>query len=409
MADNGEFWKVHQAALARLKASDDQIAHGLELHRSSFVCDTFGFLPRVMSPAAAAKFDDFLATGPTADEAEYKRQELEAEARATDADSTDFCRRAITAAGVNCISPPVGSEKHLHHSVHRMSLYQRTFDALPELFRKVTGADEVERAHRDGVLGVWCGANCAPVHGGLEEGREAHHWIDVYHRFGIRMMHLTYNRRNWIGDGCMEPDDAGLSLHGREVVKHLNDLGIVVDTPHSGQQTTIDAAKHSRAPIASSHTACAALHPHPRAKRDDVLKAVADGGGLVGIVALAKFLSTAGSLTSLLDHVEHAVNLIGIDHVALATDSAASGPLPPQAQTAPRRGELSGGGWYGAWEHAGELHWQPGDHDQQSLAWLNWPYFTVGLVTRGFDDDSIRKILGGNWLRLLRAVARAAS
>ncbi len=401
-------------ALACLGLTHEEAERGLALHRRAFVADTFGFLPAAMSRSAVTKLNQLIEAGASADEVVAAKQELGVYSWALDPDCRQACVAGIVAAGVNLISPPVGSELHLHHSLHRMSLYAYTFDALPDVFRKVTSTAAIEEARRDQVLAVLCGANCAPVHGGLTEGHDAHRWIDIYYRFGIRMMHLTYNRRNWIGDGCMENDDAGLSRHGREVIRHLNELGIVVDTPHSGQQTTIDAARCSAAPIVSSHTGCAALYPHPRMKRDDTLQAVADSGGLVGIVALGSFLGPPGGLIRLLDHIDHAVNLIGIDHVAIGTDRAYTAPQPaePKVASGPRMSPCGSAAWYGAWERVDEVlpdyAADKARGSEDGLEWTNWPYYTVGLKARGYADEDILKILGGNFLRVLGEVEQAA-
>ncbi|PJB67220.1 MAG: dipeptidase, partial [Armatimonadetes bacterium CG_4_9_14_3_um_filter_58_7] len=218
--------------------------------------------------------------------------------------------------------------------------------------------------------------------------------------------------RNWLGDGCMEPADAGLSLHGREVVKHMNRIGMVVDTPHSGQQTTIDAANHSKAPIMATHTACQSIHPHPRGKNNDALKAIADTGGLVGICAIPYFLGERGTLKDLLNHIDYAVDLMGVDHVGIGTDTTYPMPhytdVPSPWEKYPKVSPYNGDAWYGAWESVQHLHTTPDEEQQQSLAWTNWPCFTVGLVARGYSEGDIAKIIGGNFLRVLRAVEESA-
>ncbi|MFA6717439.1 MAG: membrane dipeptidase, partial [Victivallaceae bacterium] len=109
-------------------------------------------------------------------------------------------------------------------------------------------------------------------------------YIHVFFEFGVRMMHLTYNRRNLIGDGCGEPDDGGLSAFGRQVIAEMNRVGIIPDVAHCGQRTSLEAAQESGLPVVASHSACHSLAEHCRAKTDEVIEAIAKSGGYIGIV-----------------------------------------------------------------------------------------------------------------------------
>ncbi|MGH2350552.1 MAG: dipeptidase, partial [Chloroflexota bacterium] len=226
---------------------------------------------------------------------------------------------------------------------------------------------------------------------------------------GIRMMHLTYNRRNMIGDGCAEPSNAGLSDFGRAVVAEMNRVGVIVDVAHSGWRTSLEAAQASGRPMVASHTVAGALNGHMRAKPDEVIRAIVDGGGYVGICAISRFLGRSGDIVALLDHVDYVARTFGAAHVAIGTDvayvsrneAAERAKIPPRPRSRPR------------WESL----WPPGSRDaagygqprqQQSLAWTNWPLFTVGLVQRGYSDADIQQILGGNVLRVARAALASA-
>lgn len=224
------------------------------------------------------------------------------------------------------------------------------------------------------------------------------------------MMHLTYNRRNMVGDGCAEPGNAGLSDFGRAVVAEMNRVGVIVDVAHSGWRTSLEAAQMSERPIVASHSACCALNLHHRNKPDEVIRAIADTRGYIGICAVPAFLGGRGDIHALLDHIDHVARTFGVDHVAIGTDAAyvSRRSEQEQAKVPPRRRTRPG------WEHLWpaddplfDLQWQQ-EHQRLSLAWTNWPLFTVGLVQRGYSDDDIQKILGGNVLRVARAVWAAA-
>jgi len=231
--------------------------------------------------------------------------------------------------------------------------------------------------------------------------------IRIFHQLGIRMMHLTYNRRNPIGDGAGEPNDGGLSDFGRAVVAEMNRVGVIVDVAHSGWRTSLEAAKASTKPMVASHTTCAGLYRHFRGKPDEAIRAICDTGGLIGICVIPRFLGGAGDLGVFLDHIDYAVKRFGAEHVAIGTDVAyVSRNEEAERAKIPKRPDgrsplaLSGA----RWEHL----WPPDNHKtaphaEQSLAWTNWPLFTVGLVQRGHSDENIRKILGENVLRVARA------
>jgi membrane dipeptidase len=145
--------------------------------------------------------------------------------------------------------------------------------------------------------------------------------VALYHTFGLRIIQLTYNVRNLVGDGCLQPENGGLTAFGRDLVAELNAKRIIVDTGHTGIHSTDDAIEASKAPIAISHSACRAIADRPRSKPDATLKKLADKGGVIGIY-LMPFLTMGPQPTSddLIRHIEHAVNVAGEDHVGIGSD-----------------------------------------------------------------------------------------
>jgi membrane dipeptidase len=182
----------------------------------------------------------------------------------------------------------------------------------------------------------------------------------------------------------------------------MNRVGVIVDVAHSGWRTSLDAAQASKQPMVASHTTAAALHRHIRSKPDDVIRAICDTAGLVGICCVSGFLGGAGHIGTFLDHIDYVAKRFGVEHVAIGTDlayesrnaAAERAKIPKRADSRP-----SVPRWEALWP-AGSLS----GRDDPSLAWTNWPLFTVGLVQRGYTDDAIQKILGGNVLRVARAV-----
>jgi membrane dipeptidase len=226
-------------------------------------------------------------------------------------------------------------------------------------------------------------------------------YVRLFYQLGIRMMHLTYNRRNMLGDGCAETANGGLSDFGRAAIAEMNRVGVLVDVAHSGWRTSLEAAKASRLPAVASHSGCAAVHHHIRCKPDDVIRAIVDTGGLVGICCIPSFLG--GGITALLDHIDYMVRTFGIDHVAIGTDVAYTAPPAPNPDRSAPRSRRTRDRFEALWPK-GSLGPMP--EEQLTLAWTNWPLFTVGLVQRGYRDEDIEKILGQNMLRVTRDVLK---
>jgi len=231
-------------------------------------------------------------------------------------------------------------------------------------------------------------------------------YIRIFFQLGVRQMHMTYNRRNAIGDGCAELSNAGLSDFGRAVVAEKNRVGVIVDIAHSGWQTSLESAQVSGKPMVASHSVCCAVHEHPRGKPDDVIRAICDSGGYIGICCIPAFLGGTGDISAFLDHIDYAVKTFGAEHVAIGTDvsyqsrnadtdkAAALPPIPKGRQL-----------WPAFWPphvFLGGPEWhQPRQVD--SMAFTNWPIFTIGLVQHGHSDTDIRKIVGENVMRVTRA------
>jgi membrane dipeptidase len=230
-------------------------------------------------------------------------------------------------------------------------------------------------------------------------------YITIFFELGIRMMHLTYNRRNMIGDGCAEPANAGLSDFGRAVVAEMNRTGVIVDVAHAGWQTSLEAARASTKPLVASHSAACAVHEHIRGKPDAVIRAIADTGGYVGICCIPRFLGRSGDVNALLDHVDYVARTFGADHVTIGTDVAYTSRNEAREQQKFGRLRKARPRWEAFWpaEDPATAARYGSPEQVESLAWTNWPLFTVGLVQRGYKDADIQKILGGNVLRVARA------
>lgn len=259
---------------------------------------------------------------------------------------------------------------------------------------QATSADDFIRAKEEHKSAVMFGFQNATM---IEKSIDN---IDKLYEAGTRWIQLTYNQRNLLGDGCTERTNSGLSDFGIEAVERMNELGIIVDLSHCGRQTTNEGIKFSKSGASFNHTMCEALYKnHPRSKTDEQIKAMADKGGVMGIICLGYMIGpNPGGETTLetyVDHIDHAVKIAGIDHVGVAADFAVQGM---QAVGATREN------WYvprlTRFKPSYQVRWP---------AWipeLDVPerYKSVAKVLdkRGYSSGDIEKILGQNWLRYFR-------
>jgi membrane dipeptidase len=309
---------------------------------------------------------------------------------------------AWAASGVTCTFQNCGEEGNAPlRLIKRFSRHTYMTDTVREVLRRATTPDDIRAAKSEGKHCIYMTTNGVPLPQDWVNVEEELRYIRVFQRLGCRMMHLTYNRRNMIGDGCGEPTDGGLSDFGRAVVKEMNRAGVIVDVAHTGWRTSIDAAKASTRPIVASHSGAHALNAHVRCKTDAVIRAILDTGGLIGITNVPAFLGGRGDITSLLDHIDHVVKTYGIDSVSIGTDRPYVSERRAEAQRKliARRNRNR---WEALWPENDPVHrpeWRKPEQEL-SLAWTNWPLFTVGLVMRGYSDEEIGKVVGGNILRV---------
>ncbi len=403
---NEKIRKAREVAMGVLQPTAQQIEHGMRLHAESLVFESYGFAPR--AAVDGAKYSAAIDSGASDGELIDLREEMSMTRWATDPGERAEFLEAMRAAGVTCIFQNAGEEGNDPlRLIKRLARFTYATDLARDVCSKAVTPNDVVTAKAQGRHCLYFSGNGVPLRQDWNTPREELGFIRIFHQLGIRMMHLTYNRRNPIGDGAGEPHDGGLSEFGHAVIEEMNRVGVIVDVAHSGWKTSLDAAKASKKPMVASHTACGGLYSHFRAKPDEVAKAICDTGGLIGICVIPRFLGGAGDIAAFLDHIDYAVKHFGADHVAIGTDiSYVSRQEETERAKIPKRPDsrvpvtLAGERWEHLWPRD---PFRAAPHAEQSLAWTNWPLFTVGMVQRGHSDETIRKILGENVLRVARA------
>lgn len=260
----------------------------------------------------------------------------------------------------------------------------------------IESAADFDRTGQAGALGIVMGwQNMRPIEDSLDR-------LGFFHKLGVRIMQPTYNYRNMLGNGCLEPNDDGLSRLGHDAVRLMNEHGIAIDLSHVGERTTFDVIEASRQPVLITHANAAALAPLPRNKSDDVIKAVAEKGGIIGPSIYGPLIWDGESkqpptLDDYFAHVEHIVEVAGIEHVGFGTDFPAvsedwkiyAGPDTPRTWDAiVRYGEIFGKSIAATY---------PEGVDTQA----DFPVITMAMMKRGWTERDVKAYLGENFRRVL--------
>lgn len=281
------------------------------------------------------------------------------------------------------------------HVVEAMSGYRELYEVLWELgwMRKVTTAQEIRQAKADGVIAMY--GYCQPVYGLSSDIED----VDRAYANGLRCLMLTYNRQDYVGAGCTEKTNAGLSMFGEQVVARCNKLGIIVDTSHCGKQTTLDACRLSTTPVLANHSSAQGVFDHARGKSDEELNAIAATGGVIGVVTVPFFLSPQESpgVDVVIDHIDYIAKRVGPEHVGIGSDWPMQAPEDVIEATLGAIVEEIG---FRKEDNISTTKTLRGFEDYRDM-----PNITRGLVARGYSDDEIKGILGENFLRVYELVA----
>lgn len=250
---------------------------------------------------------------------------------------------------------------------------------------------DIERAKAEGKVGIIYGwQNTSPVEDRLD-------YFGIFKDLGVNIMQLTYNTQNFFGAGYLEERDSGLTGFGREAVAAMNEAGIMIDLSHVGIQTALDTIAESKKPVAITHCLPRGLRDVPRNKPDEVFQACAEKGGVIGTSLFAPGLAKGNDATvaDVIDAMEYTLGLVGEDHVAIGTDfnhnRARPGPWLLWANKDKGTGRT-------LTEFGSAKITKPEGIRRND----EFPNLTAEMQRRGWSDERITKILGGNWMRMFR-------
>lgn len=300
----------------------------------------------------------------------------------------EYAKAGATAANITVTEMEDGPMEFLR----RLPLWYRLLEERPDELILVRSCRDIEKAKAEGKFGVIVGTQNAAVFGsdlGL---------VSVFKQLGLGIVQLSYYGQNLIGEGCGERTDGGLSVLGIEVVKELNRVGVVIDLSHCGDQVRLDAIEYSSKPVIASHSNPRALNPSRRNLTDEQLMALASKGGVTGCVSFGALLHNRkgerGEVSDYLNMIDCVVKLVGPNHVGFGFDFT---PWLPESE-------------YLAWKAAYPMIGAPNgglenkDFFQSGRDLGKVLEITQGLVERGYSDEDIAKIRGGNFMRVFREV-----
>jgi membrane dipeptidase len=367
-------------------------ARASSLHERTLIVDSLSGEPSVYTPAMLRRLDEMAAQhAPTAMILrELDQMGTEALVRGELPEYWDWW----DASGVDVVSQTVGAFARIpftyEAAVEHLASLTRRFDALDRLV-KVTRARDAERAHAEGKRGLILNFQNT-THFGQDLDL-----LDFFYDLGIRIVQLTYNMRNFVGDGCTEESDGGLSHFGRQVIRRMNARGMLVDLSHCGLRTTMEGIAASGRPVAVTHSFSRELSPHDRGKTDEIMRALAERDGYFGVLIVPFFITAdeTATLEHFVAHVDRAVEIMGIDKVGIGTDWGTVFPKPLERLM---DAEMVKFGFRP--EH--RTSW--GATVEGYRSWREWPNITRALVWRGYSDADITRLLGANFLRIFRDV-----
>lgn len=304
-----------------------------------------------------------------------------------------FTRRAIE-GGVNAANVTFALEEDWDKTLHNFERHLAKIDKNPLLLLCKT-ADDVLAAKQKGKLGIVIGTQGASM---IQD--ESHFWrIEAMTRMGLRFLGLAYTTANALGDGCGEKRDAGLTYLGEDLIALVNTLPLMLDLSHCGHRTRAEATVLARAPVCT-HSNSDALRSNGRNTTDATVKAMAAKGGVIGVCGLPQSLADeTPTLDDLLNHVDHFVKLVGVDHVGIGMDYVEAYQEQPSVVAPPsvvywrtRRPDI-----FGPLSAFGRQSYPIGVESVRKL-----PNLTQGLFDRGYSESDVAALLGGSWLHAMR-------
>ena len=297
------------------------------------------------------------------------------------------------ASNLTAVHVTISYHEQFRETVSNFEQWNSWFEKYPSLIMPAFYAEDVETANKQNKTAVIFGfQNPSPIEDDIG-------LVEILHRLGGRFMQLSYNNQSLLATGCYEENDPGITRMGKEVIKEMNRVGMVVDMSHSSERSTFEAIELSSRPIVISHANPSFWHPAKRNKSDEIIKELSNSNGMLGFSLYPHHLnnSTQCSLEDFCSMIARTADLIGIDHIGFGSDLCQDQPDSIVEW-------MRVGKWTKEIDYGEGSASNPGFPDMPS--WFrdnrDWHNIIEGLKKHGFSNDEINKIKGENWLSFFR-------
>ena len=298
--------------------------------------------------------------------------------------------REMREGGVDAVHVTIAYHENFRETVLNMEQWNRWFERFPELICLARTAADITDAQASGKTAIVFGfQNPSPIEDDIG-------LVEILHSLGARFMQLSYNNQSLLATGCYEQNDPGITRMGKQVIKEMNRVGMVVDMSHSAERSTLEAIELSTRPIAITHANPQFWHQALRNKSDQVLKSLAASGGMLGFSMYPHHLAGAGdcTLASFCEMIVRTADLMGVDQIGFGSDLCQDQPdsVVEWMRVGRWTKEIDYG--EGSADNAGFPPQPPWFTDNRDFSQLR-----TGLSEAGFSATEVNKIMGGNWFR----------
>ena len=300
----------------------------------------------------------------------------------------------INWGGISAIHVTICYHEDFQEMVQNVIDWNRRFENYSALIFQGRTASDVLKARKEGRTAIFFGfQNCSPIEDNIG-------LVEVCHQLGVRFMQLTYNNQSLLGTGCYEENDPGITRMGKQVIKEMNRVGLVVDMSHSAERSTLEAIEISERPIAITHANPTFWHPALRNKSDEVLKALGESGGMLGFSVYPHHLKDGSNCTleSFCTMIADTADLMGINSIGIGTDLCQNQPDSVVEW-------MRNGTWTNARDYGEGSASFAGFPDQPEWFRDNRDFANIesGLLSKGFSNEDVELVMGKNWLNFFEA------
>ncbi len=298
--------------------------------------------------------------------------------------------RQMQEGGVTAVHVTIAYHETFRETIANVETWNRWFERFPELIFHGRTGDDVRRAKTEGRTAIFFGfQNPSPIEDDIG-------LVEIWHSLGARFMQLTYNNQSLLATGCYEAEDPGVTRMGRQVIKEMNRVGLVVDMSHSAERSTLEAIEISERPITITHANPAFWHPARRNKSNEVLRALGQAGGMLGFSMYPYHLKDKSdcTLASFCEMIARTADLMGVNNIGLGSDLCQD--QPDSVVEWMRMGRWSKQKDYGEGS-ANDAGFPP------MPEWFkdnrHFGNIATGLLEYGFSEADTAAVMGENWLR----------